>query len=77
MHAASVFAKDWFGHECGIITMLPGDFLDHDAIGHGFVRHAERIVKPQVDLMLARSHLMMAVFHLYAQVLQSKNRFPS
>ncbi len=45
VHAAAVLTKDGLGHEGGIDPMLPGDLLDRDPEGQGFVGHLQTLVK--------------------------------
>ena len=64
MHAAPVMPEDGFGHERGIHTMLARYLLDHHAVCLRFVSHPETFIIPQIDLVLARGNLVMAILHI-------------
>ena len=74
VHAAAVLAEDRLRHEGRVDAVLPGDLLDRGAVGHHLVGHHERLVVAQVDLVLARGHLVVAVLHADPHLLEGEDR---
>jgi len=74
MHAAPVLPEDRLGHEGRVNAVLPGDLLDRGAVGHHLVGHRKGLVVAEVDLVLARGHLVVAVLHPYPHILKGEDR---
>jgi hypothetical protein len=62
VHPAAVHALHRLGHERGVDAELLRDLLHGQAIRHHVVGHRQCVRVAQVDLVLARSHLVMDVF---------------
>ena len=70
VHAASGLALDRLGHERGEESVAVGDVADHEPEGGEVVRGRERVGVAEVDLVLARRHLVMGRLHLEAHQLE-------
>ena len=73
MHAATVNAKDRFGHKSGVNTLIDSDLFDHQSVSHHIIRHCQRIGVAHIDFMLAGSHFMMGIFNTDAHFFQRDN----
>ena len=74
VHARPGGVGQRFGHERRVYTVLHGDFLHDQLVGHHGVGHRKRVGEAQVDLVLGRAVLVMGVFHRDAHLLQGKHR---
>jgi len=73
MHPAAVHACQRLGHEGGVDAMLHRHLLDGDAVGHATVSHGQGVSVPQVDLVLAWRHLVVAVFDADPHLLEGED----
>ena len=71
VHAAAVLANQRFGHEGGVDAVLHGYLFDDEAVGHRSVGHREGVHVAQVNLVLARGHLVVDVLNRNAHLMQS------
>src|SRR5947208_15702214 len=55
MHARTVVAEDWLGHERDDLIMLPGDIANDVLVIHDIVRHLGERSIPHVNLTLPGS----------------------
>ena len=61
VHPGAEVARERLGHERRVHAVVGGDLLHHVAERDHVVGHRERVAVAQVDLVLARSELVMAV----------------
>src|SRR5690625_2612356 len=64
VHAGTRLAMNRFGHEGSVQSVIHGDALDHGAERDDAVSGSERFAVTEVDLMLARTDLVMGCFDL-------------
>ena len=60
VHSASIDGCNRFGHEGRVAVVTLSDLLYDQFVGHNVIGHRQCIRVAQVDLVLARSNLMMA-----------------
>ena len=77
VHAAAVLPEDRLRHEGRVDAVLPRDLLDRGPVGHDLVGHLEGLVVAQVDLVLARGHLVVAVLDADPHLLEGEDRLPA
>ncbi len=70
MHPRPRLVGQRLWHKTGQRTVLQRDLTDHGAKSHDVVRHGQRIRIPQVDLVLARTALVVAELHRDPHLLQ-------
>ncbi len=73
VHSGAVEAEDGLGHESGVQPVLLSDGLHHVFEGHAIVRAGQRVRIAEVDLVLARRHLVMGPLDLDAHGFQSQD----
>ncbi len=74
VHARAVLAEDRLGHEGRVDAVLERHLLDDEAIGHGVVGHGHGVGVAQVDLVLGRGDLVVAVLDADAHLLEHEGR---
>ncbi len=74
VHAAAWLVAHRLRHERGVHALLDRDLLDDRAERHDVVGHRERVRVTQVDLVLTRPALVVAVLDRDAQVFQHPHR---
>jgi len=52
MHSTSVLSENGLRHEGGVDTVLQGDFLDDETVGHGAICHGEGVCVSKIDFVL-------------------------
>ena len=73
VHPGALHAVEGLRHEGGH-NLVPGrDFLDDHTHGHDRIGHGQGVGVPQVDLVLARRVLMLAVFDRDTHVFESED----
>ena len=77
MHAAAIDAKNRLGHEGSIDTVLEGDFLNYQAVGHHTISHGQGIGVSHIYLVLAGGNLVVGVLNTDAHLLQGEHRLSS
>ena len=74
VHARALHAGERLGHERGVHAVLLGDLLHDEPHRHHRVGHRQRVGVAQVDLVLARRVLVLAVLDRDAHVLEGEHR---
>ena len=70
VHAGTRRVGQRLGHEAGMDAALQRNLLDHRTERHDVVGSGERIRITQIDLVLARTRLMVRVFHRDAHLFE-------
>ena len=77
MHTAAVPVRQGLGRKAGAQAILRRHRADHRAEGDGVVRRRQRIGIAEVDLVLARSALVVGALRLDAHLLQHQADLPA
>ncbi len=70
VHAAARLAEHGLRHEGGVYPVELRDFLHNQPVRHDLVGHLQALVVAEVYLVLARSHLVVAVLDPDPEVLE-------
>ena len=77
VHAAAVLPLDRLGHERGEEAVAAGDVAHDEPEGGDVVRGGQRVGVAEVDLVLARRHLVMRRLHLEPHQLEVLHHHPA
>ena len=77
MHTRSIDPLLGLGHKSGVKSVALCNGLGRHLKGHNVIRCLQGICILQINLMLARSDLMMAGFHLKSHLLQGQHNIPA
>ena len=73
VHARALDAREGLRHEARVDAVRLGGLLDDEADGHDGVGHGERVGVAEVDLVLARSVLVLGVLDGDPHLLEGEN----
>ena len=71
MEPGAVVVLERLWHERGINAVLDGHLFDRQPERHHIVRHGQSIGIAKIDLVLARSYLVVRILHRDPQLLKS------